>query len=82
MLAEVAVVQPAEGEIFVEIGPVEAERGEFDAVELGGRAAREPRILRDGETEFDAARHHDNDEAVLMKSAVGGVSQGVHAIFE
>ena len=52
MLAEIAVVQAAEGKVLVEVGPVQAERGEFDAVELRGRAARETRVLRDGEAEF------------------------------
>lgn len=81
MLAEIAVEEAAEGEILVEIGPMEAERGQFDAVELGGSAAGEARVFRDGETEFDAALHSDDDLAVEVKGADGGVSQGVHAIF-
>ena len=82
MLPEVAIEEAAEGEVFIEVGPVEAERGKLDAVELGRRAAHKARVLCDGETDFHAAGHLDHDEAVPMEGAAGGVSQGVHAIFE
>lgn len=81
VLADVAVEEAAERVVFVEIGPVEAEGREFDAVELGGCAAGEARVFRDGETDFDAALHDDDDLAVEVEGAVGGVSQGVHAVF-
>ena len=76
---EVTLRDATEGEVFGEIGPMETEGSEFDGVELGGRAAGEARIFRDGEAEFHAARHDDDDRAVEVEGALGGVSQGVHA---
>ena len=81
MLAEVAVEEAAEEEVFVEVGPVETERGKLDVIELRGRAAGEARVFRDGETEFHAALHDEDNLAIEVEGAAGGVSQGVHAIF-
>jgi hypothetical protein len=58
---------------------VQAERRNLDAIQLPGRAAREPRIFRDGETDFRAAFHANDDEAVFVNGGDSFINQGIHA---
>jgi hypothetical protein len=54
-LAVVALSDAADGKILVEIGPVKAEGGKLDVVQLGRGGVSQTRILRDGKTELRAA---------------------------
>lgn len=51
-LSEVAFCEAFEGEVFVEFGPMNAERGDFDMVQLLGRATIETWIIGNRETNF------------------------------
>lgn len=79
VLSEVPLREAAEGKVPVEAGPREAEGSAFDGVASGGGAVGETRIFRDGEAEFEAARHADADLAAEREGAPGGVSRGVQA---
>lgn len=70
----VAQQYPAEGEVLVEVGPVEAEGGEFDVVEDGVGLAGEAGVVGDGEGMLNAALHDNEDVAV----PVGGACWGIH----
>ena len=79
MLAIVAFHDPAQGKVFVEIGPVEAEGGDLDVVKLLLGAQGQTWILRHRETNFNAASHPDEDVPRLVRRSQHAVSQGAHA---
>jgi len=61
VLAVVALEDAAKREVLVEVGPVQAERGDFDVIELFFGAARQARILGDGEPDLRATAHGHDD---------------------
>jgi len=78
-LAVVAGQDAANGQILVQIGPVEEEGGELDVVELLGEFAFRARIPFDREGDLQPALHLDLDLACPVSGAHRAVNQGAHA---
>ena len=78
-LAVIALQEPAERKVFVELRPVKSKRRQLYMIKLAGCACREPGIVRNRESDFDPALHRDNNMSVAENSGAGNLSYGVHA---
>ena len=79
VLPEVTVGDGSEGEIFVEIGPRQAERGNVDVVGLGGGSSSQTRISSDRKESFHAACGANNDVPIQKGSGFARVRKGAYA---
>ena len=70
-LAKAALEQTSKREVFIQIGPMEAVRRHFDAVELCRGAFRKAGILAYGKPNFHTAFHLDHNMAVSMDKTGG-----------
>jgi hypothetical protein len=80
-LSVVSGEDASDGEALVEVGPVQAERGELDVVELLRGLVFEPWVSLDREGDLEPARHRDVDLALLVAGAYGLVNQGAHSTY-
>jgi len=67
------------GEILVEVGPVQTEGRKLHTTQLLFRLAFEPGVAADGECDLEPGVHFDVDPAGLMPGLYGLVNQSTHA---
>ena len=79
ILSEVSFSDPSERKIFIKIGPVKAERGNLNIVQLVGGTLRQSRISRYGKAHFEATLHADYNVSVNEGCGSRGINQCAHA---
>jgi hypothetical protein len=79
ILSEVSFGDPSEREIFIKIGPVKAERGNLNIVQLVGSTLRQSRISRYGKAHFEATLHANYNMSVNEGCGPGSINQCAHA---
>ncbi len=80
ILSKVSFSDSSERKIFIKIGPVKAERGNLNIVQLVGSTLRQSRIPRYGKAHFDATLHADYNMSLNKGSRSRSISQSAHAI--
>jgi hypothetical protein len=80
-LAVVAFEQPVKRQVLIQIGPVKANRGNLDMIQLPVRASRQTGIFRNRKTNLPATFHADDNPAIHMRGGTSHVSQRLHAAF-
>lgn len=80
-LAVIPGQDPPDGQVLVQLGPVEAERRELDVIERRVGLVFQPGIPPDGKRDLQTALHRDVDPPVLMAGRDGLVNQGAHATY-
>ena len=61
MLAKISAKKPLEGEVFIQIRPVNPQRGNLNIVQLFRCSLGQSRVFRDGETNLNATLHLNQD---------------------
>ncbi len=79
ILAVVACQQTSKRQIFIKIGPMQAERRHLDIVQLISGALGKSRVATDWKTHLHTTVHRDHNVTVSECGCFRGINQGVHA---